>query len=96
MGVIETYGDEEDVGTLGQLALDSHSCLGGPFENLELQRGVFLRANTFTFAPVVVHARLAVFDRVNGVPLAELDSVKFFEAVHLPSYECCREQVSID
>jgi len=48
--------------------------------NLHLDQGVLLRADPFTRAPVVVHARLAVLRGEDGVPLAVLDLLSLLQS----------------
>lgn len=43
----------------------------------------------------MIHARLAIFGREDGVPLAKLDLFSFFQTNELPSYERVKEGIGI-
>jgi hypothetical protein len=79
-------GDHPDLlsaNGLLDLARDARS----PASHLHLDRSVFLRVNGLSACSVVVHTRLTVLGRVDGVSLSELDLALLVQLVHLPSDE---------
>ena len=59
--------------------------LFGEFEDSELNQGVFLRINAFTFRSIVISAGLVIKGREDGGSLAELELALFFQMSELPS-----------
>lgn len=75
----EGSGNQRDGSSFQELELF------GEFEDSELNQGVFLRVNTFTFGSVVISARLVIKRREDSGSLAELELLLFFQMNELPS-----------
>lgn len=64
-------------------------------QHFQFDQRVFLRADAFAGRSIVVHTRLPVLRREDGVPLTKLDLVSGFQVLELPAYEGVVEWIRV-